>query len=330
MKPLKLTVFTEPINAEDFIGRIKSFLRPLKYFLQGKELPAKKTLGGHYAVTRSLVEGLKKTGVDFNYNPSREKDIAENVIVLAGVERLKKLISLKNKGRIKRLFAGPNVCESPNDEEGILANRAIDVCIVNSQWTREIFIAERNELKERMGIWYAGVDTDYWKPPIPPQPANAIVYCKTHDTAFCKEVEDVTRSSGYNVISIQYGNYNTKEYKEALSKSLFAVFISKSESQGIALAEAWSMNVPTYVWDPREVVYKNRTPVETTSCPYLTNETGLRWKETAELKSILAQTKDNNLSFEPRRQVINFFSDEHSARDLVNMFVTINQQERES
>ncbi|HET6996478.1 MAG TPA: hypothetical protein VFI06_15895 [Chitinophagaceae bacterium] len=324
MKPFALTIFTEPIYAEDFIGRAKSFVRPLKYFLQGRELPGKKKFGGHYAVTRSLIEGLNKINADFNYNPSYEKDIRENVIVLAGVERLKKIIRLKNKGKIRRLFAGPNICESPNEEDGILADQAIDVCIVNSQWTREAFIAERNELKERIGIWYAGVATDYWKPQGPARSRDAIVYCKTNDTAFCKEVEDIVRDSSYNVIRIQYGNYNIEEYKDALSRSSFAVFLSKSESQGIALTEAWSMNVPTYVWDPREVIYKNGIAVETTSCPYLTKETGLRWKETAELKNILAQTNENSLSFEPRKQVMDLFSDEQSARNLVNMFVSVN------
>src|SRR5882757_3664812 len=100
MKPFKLTVFTEPISANGFIPRVKSFLRPLKFFLQGKKAPQQKKYGGHYAVTRSLVEGLQKIGADFNYNPMREKDISENVIVLAGVERLKEAIELKNKEKI--------------------------------------------------------------------------------------------------------------------------------------------------------------------------------------------------------------------------------------
>ena len=34
-------------------------------------------------------------------------------------------------------------------------------------------------------------------------------------------------------------------------------YISRSESQGIALTEAWSMNVPTYVWDTGIFIYKN-------------------------------------------------------------------------
>ena len=164
MKPIQLTVFTEPISAEGFFDRVKSFFRPLKFFLQGKKTPLKKKYGGHLAVTRSLVEGLQKIGANFNYNPSFKRAIAENVIVLASVERLKKMIELKKKGRIKKLFAGPNVCESPAEAGGILTDTAVDVCIVNSEWTADVFLAERSDLHGRIDIWYAGVDTEFWQP----------------------------------------------------------------------------------------------------------------------------------------------------------------------
>jgi len=320
MKPFKLTVFTEPVSANGFIPRIKSFLRPLKFFLQGKKIPPKIKYGGHHAVTRSLVEGLQKTGADFNYNPMSEKDIAENVMVLAGVQRLKEAIELKNNGKIKKLFAGPNICESPNEENGIVADNAIDVCIVNSEWTVKAFLAERGELQDRIDIWYAGVDTDYWKPSSQGKNEDAVVYWKSGDETLCKAVEDIIRNCNYNPVRITYGNYTVEQYKEALDKATFAVFISKRESQGIALTEAWSMNVPTYVWDIKEVICKNQKFIETTASPYLTAETGLKWNTLSELKDIIEQTRKKAFSFEPRNHTLQLFSDERSASDLINKF----------
>ena len=53
-----------------------------------------------------------------------------------------------------------------------------------------------------------------------------------------------------------------------------AVFMSRSESQGLALAEAWAMDVPTLVWQspPGEPgsVFSLSDPA-----PYLTSDTGV-------------------------------------------------------
>ena len=54
---------------------------------------------------------------------------------------------------------------------------------------------------------------------------------------------------------------------------LLAVFLSSSESQGIALAEAWSMNVPTFVWNPKPKELNGRYFPSVDSAPYLTPET---------------------------------------------------------
>jgi hypothetical protein len=320
MKSFNLTVFTEPVAAIGLMPRLKSFVRSVKFFLQGKKSPEKKKYGGHYAVTRSLVEGLQKTGVTFNYNPINKNDIAENVIVLAGVERLKEAIDLKNEGKIKKLFAGPNVCESPGEENGLLANKAIDSCIVNSQWVAKAWLEEREDLRNRIDIWYAGVNTDYWQPSSKKKNRDVVVYWKTEGEEFCMAIENIIRENNYNPVRIRYGHYTSKKYKEVLDIAEFAVFISRSESQGIALAEAWSMNVPTYVWDPGKFIYKNREYKEVTACPYLTDETGLRWIELNELKTIVEKTGKGAYSFEPRSYTLRSCSDKWSASDLINKF----------
>ncbi len=318
MKPFKLTVFTEPIYAEDFIGRVKSFLRPLTYFLRGKKLPAKKTLGGHYAVTRSLVEGLKKNSVNFNYNPSREKDIAENVIILAGVERLKQAIELKKKGKIRMLLAGPNVVEDVRSENGIVAHEAVDRYIVPSEWVKDLVIGDCAGLKDRVLCWSAGVDSEYWKPTVDSKNRKQVlIYWKTEPEEFCKEVIAIVEEEGMSPVLLQYGKYSIGEYKELLDRSAYSIFISRSESQGIALAEAWSMNVPTLVFDPGEFFFGGRTIYNVSACPYLTQSTGLKWKTTTDLRNII-RDKNAFAGFAPREYVLNQFTDEYSARQLID------------
>ena len=54
------------------------------------------------------------------------------------------------------------------------------------------------------------------------------------------------------------------------------VFLSTFETQGIALAEAWSMDVPAIVWDPQgQAEWRGRTFTSRSSAPFLTPATGV-------------------------------------------------------
>ena len=326
MKPFKLTVFTEPIAPIGFIQEIKSVLRPLKFFLQGKEAPQKKKYGGHYAVTRSLLEGLKKIGIDFNYNPVKEKDITENVIVLAGVERLKEVIELKEKGRIQFLLAGPNVVDDVLSENQVVADPAVDYYIVPSEWVKNLVINDCIKLKDRVLCWSAGIDSQHWKPGIGKDQRNEVlIYWKTESEGFYQEVVKLVKEQGMQPALIKYGNYTVTEYKEQLNKSQFAIFISRSESQGIALAEAWSMDVPTLVFDPGEFFFNGRMVYNASSCPYLTRSTGLVWKNPEGLKKIIGD-KNSFIGFSPREYVLKQFTDEYSAEQLIESVELLRQR----
>jgi hypothetical protein len=288
--------------------------------LQGKKAPGKKKYGGHYAVTRSLVEGLKKIGADFNYNPFHEKDIAENVIVLAGVERLKEMIGLKKKGIIRVLLAGPNVVEDVRSEDGIAADPAIDHYIVPSEWVKDLVIQDCRKLKDRVRCWSAGVDTEYWKPVINRERRDEVlIYWKSEAEEFYHDIIRIVKEQGLKPSSIKYGNYNVAEYKEQLDKSLFTIFISRSESQGIALAEAWSMDVPTFVFDPGEFFFSGRMVYNVSSCPYLKRTTGLTWKNLGELRELI-NDKNSYTGFSPREYVLKEFTDGYSAGQLIKLF----------
>lgn len=77
-------------------------------------------------------------------------------------------------------------------------------------------------------------------------------------------------------------------------------FLSQSESQGIALAEAWAMDVPTFSWNPREFVYKMHTFKNVSSAPYTTSENGTLWKDIDELYCALNLFLKEN-TYSPRK-----------------------------
>ena len=117
MSKPKLTILTDPlpVGRDFFSETARRWMRRLKYAMQERSFSSHPRYRGHFAVTRSLVEGLEKIGADLNYNPTKLSQLADTVIVLANVHALRQAIRLKQEGKIHRLFAGPNVVYFSSD-----------------------------------------------------------------------------------------------------------------------------------------------------------------------------------------------------------------------
>ena len=320
----ELTILTDPVLTP--IQRIiKKVKRLLIDFSLNQDLHQNKNsiksfdYGGHYAVTRSLVEGLKKIQIAYNYNPKSIKDLGETIVVLSGINTLKQAIKWKKNGKIKTLAAGPNIVVFSSEGERILTNQEIDICLVPSHWVATAYSEDEPSLQDKIKIWYAGVDYVYWNPKLLSKSKNVLVYWKTETDDFCKAVENKVEEHGWNPIRMTYGQYNQEQFKNTLDLCEFSIFISRSESQGIALAECWSMNIPTLVWNPQELIYQGRVYSSVSACPYLNNLTGIEWRTFTELDRILDDIELNLFSFHPRRWILESMSDEYCAKNLLKI-----------
>ena len=93
---------------------------------------------------------------------------------------------------------------------------------------------------------------------------------------------------------------------------MYIIYLQASESQGLALQEAWSYNVPTLVYQNEKMVYKGYTiEAEKLSAPYLTNEAG-QFFTLDNLKEILSNLNLNN--FDPKRYCEDNLSDKKSTQ----------------
>ena len=88
------------------------------------------------------------------------------------------------------------------------------------------------------------------------------------------------------------------------------MFLSTFETQGLALAEAWSMDVPTVVWDPRGTAeWRGRSFQSGSSAPYLTPATGRLWRTLNELEPVLRGVLAEPSAFQPREWVLAHMTD---------------------
>ncbi len=156
------------------------------------------------------------------------------------------------------------------------------------------------------------IDTDYWRTYLEMVmriKTKVLVYWKTESEAFCETIENSLQKFVFEPVVIKYGAYTANDYKRLVSECVFAVFISASESQGIALAETWAMNIPTLVWHKKKIAkYSVFSPA-----PYLTEKTGRFWNSLDEFEQLLFSIENLLPTFSPRDWVLEHMTDEHSA-----------------
>ncbi|MFS2014817.1 glycosyltransferase [Azospirillum sp. CT11-132] len=274
--------------------------------------------GGHAGVTSSVVRGLRAIGQNFVLDPDPAIESSQYVWVLAGVDRLRELVSLRSSIGIRRLVAGPNIAVLPTEYDGILCHHGVDTCVVPSQWVADYHLEMSPSLRGRISLWMCGVDHNHWAPSSDNAKGFVTIYQKSVADESVSQIVRILLDAKYIPVIVNYGSYTADQFKAALEISDFAIFLSRSESQGLALTEAWSMNVPTLVWDIGSWEYLGHT-APSTSCPYLTDLTGIRWRGLNVLTELVNDFKDYSHKFRPRSWVLEHATDEICARSMLKI-----------
>jgi hypothetical protein len=116
--------------------------------------------------------------------------------------------------------------------------------------------------------------------------------------------------------------FTPDQLRARLDRAIVSVFLSTFESQGIALAEAWSMNVPTVVWDPQgDAEWRNRHFKSASSAPYLTAATGISTRDLAGLQGAIGQALATLDTFHPREWVLENMTDAVCSRKLYEVIM---------
>jgi hypothetical protein len=260
------------------------------------------------AVRDSLLRGLKAHGIGTRLNPW--KGTSDTVIVLSGVRALQEQIARKRAGKVARLIAGPNIVVTPNDARGILLNPEIDYVLVPSQWVADYYESVAPSLKSKLVIWPAGVA----RASASTRDGCVILYFKSQNTHLYEEARAAIEKTGNTECTLTYGKYAHASYLEALHTAKAVIYISQSESQGLALQEAWMRDVPTFVHytgkaQTRAFTWQN----DKINAPYLTEGLGAFYRTAQELESLLRQAD----AYHPQPYTKKMLSDDASAAHIL-------------
>ncbi len=280
---------------------------------------------GPDVVLKSLVRGLDTIDITYNINP-HIKELYRIVHVLSNPSALEWAIEQKKLGKIDTLIAGPNISILPSFDTCIMSNSNIDMILLPSEWTREAFAKDSPSIAKKIQIWPSGVlipqmdtmekiDTE----------GLYLIYKKTFsDEMYTKIVQTLdTKSIPHK--TLVYGTFKQAEYFELLTQARGMIYLQKSESQGIALQEAWARNVPTLVWDSKTYTYENTniTVSGKVSAPYLTDECGMFFDSLEEFDTKFTEFDNRIDSFTAREYCIKNLSDEASAQIYIKHIKSI-------
>lgn len=284
---------------------------------------------GHYAVTRSLLTGLERIGYkDYNYQPETENELYDNLHVLFGIppcDTLQYGYNLHSAGKVKVVTAGPNVFNFPFEQGGAIEDSRLEKYLVPSEWFRNMFALMCPPAANKLYSWPCGVDSNilYLEHT---RKNKAIIYKKGNQSnEFYADVINIVKRYGYEVEIFSYGKYNYDDYIKALGQASFVVAVSDTESQGLYLAEAWAMDVPTICFEPGfhtwpESLYGIEiTWPMTSTCPYLSEYTGVRFKNIEELKMMINHADYIIDNTAPREWVSKNMTDEICAQKFLNI-----------
>ena len=272
---------------------------------------------GHIAWAGSILRGLAlnlETG-SWNYNPSHT-DMLNDVIWTDNCDVARAAVRNGEARRTKFVICGA-VGNTFEDITGVTPE--VGFFIAPSQWVADRFRGERLPVR----VLVSGVNESFFKPSIlgkndsssyKVKPGKKIVlYLKppiSHGHHLYESLTSSLALNGWQVSVVVYGEYSQELWRDALDQSVAAVFMTGTESQGIALAEAWAMDVPTFVYEHSPLkplfVFERWFPLAS-EAPYVNYMNGARWGTVHNLLNLLNNLP--TLPWAPREYVLNTMTD---------------------
>ena len=221
---------------------------------------------------------------------------------------------------IKFIF-GPHFSVFPDEHQMAIIKAPNAIYIQPSEWAAQVW---RNSpycagipIKP---VSYA-VDIDRFREVRPIQERNQVfVYYKSRNPVEIQFVLNILQKHGIGGKVFQYGKYTETEYLSYLQYSKCGIWVGRHESQGFAVEEALSMNVPLLVWDVKSMNQEygfNYADIPATVIPYWDDRCGEVFYEGSEFESKLELFLSKLETYRPRDYIVEQLSPEACEKQLI-------------
>jgi len=227
-------------------------------------------------------------------------------------------------------IVGPNLFVLPKDFPRLMPSIKHCLYLHPSNWCIDVW-KKLGYADAKLSSWPSGIDTERFnlnREKV--NPKQVMVYFKRRDPAILELVKKKLIDNGFEPKVVVYGQYNEQDFIETIRNSSFAVWITISESQGIALQETLSTGCPIIVFNVKSlfeaVVGKNYIfperlrNVPASSAPYFDNRCGIIIDDLVFLDAKIKEMSSKIHMYKPREFILENLSLEKMAIKLISFF----------
>jgi len=200
-----------------------------------------------------------------------------------------------------------------------------------SLWNQHTLVEIYGNLRAPIVQFPYAVDVEHFKITKEPPSYDCLLYLKHRNQSTYDQVIDILKSKQMSYTIIQYGSYSESQYIDALKHSKFALIVDAHESQGFALEEAMSCNVPLLVLSATSLYdetingnnsYEHYRPKKlvATSVPYWSDECGIKIETIHDLPDSLTQMLDRYTTFTPREYILRTLAPKPCMQRILDYF----------
>ena len=195
--------------------------------------------------------------------------------------------------------------------------------VILSDWVKKYFFVPMTQHFKLEDVPF-GVDTDTFKETLPiQQRQNVFIYYKRRDPHELEFVKKFLDSKGIQYKLFNYETrYHEKDYIDCLASSKYGIWIGSHESQGFALQEALSSNVPLLIWNVRSMHQEYKSSyqyIPATTIPYWDDRCGEYFYERDEFETVFDKFVKNIDTYQPRQYVLENLSIDVCEKKFMDM-----------
>lgn len=231
----------------------------------------------------------------------------------------------------KKFIFGPHFSVFPNNVVEKFNNQHKNAIYIQpSQPSVNTWINEFKFSKLPVYSYAFGVNTDKFKPSNTNR-KQIFIYYKRRKPCELEYIISFLKNKNINYKLFSYtSSYNEIDYIKTLKESKYGIWIGSHESQGYALEEALSSNVPLLVWNVKlriqeygsEHIYKN-VKSNVTTIPYWDDRCGMYFYKQEEFKDTYNKFISNLDTFKPREFILENLTFEKRAKELEKLVISI-------
>jgi hypothetical protein len=233
-----------------------------------------------------------------------------------------------------KFIFGPHFSVFPEERQMKMIEGKNTVYIQPSEWAKNVWENYSYCKKITIKSLPFGVDTNRFHEIRPITDRNTVfIYFKRRMPSELNTVYNFLLSKGYNPVVFDYvKKYSEDSYLNCLQNSKFGFWLDAHESQGFALQEALSCNVPLLVWNVSFLnqEYGSSYPkVFATSIPYWSESCGECFTDITEIDQKFNHLIKNLPAYKPRDFILENLSIEKCSSkfiDLVNGIVYMQEK----